>query len=39
MNFLIKSRITKDRTPRNPLTSLVKCSVCGRIRQAALRFH
>lgn len=30
MNFLIKSRITKDRTPRNPLTSLVKCSVCGK---------
>lgn len=25
-----ESRITKDRTPRNPLTSLVKCSVCGK---------
>ena len=25
-----ESRIINDRTPRNPLTSLVKCSVCGK---------
>ena len=25
-----ESRIIKDRTPRNPLTGLVKCSVCGK---------
>ncbi len=25
-----ESRIIKDRTPRNPLTSLVKCGVCGK---------
>lgn len=25
-----ESRIIKDRTPRNPLTGLVKCSICGK---------
>ena len=25
-----ESKVRKDRTPRNPLTSLVKCSVCGK---------